>query len=91
MILDIATKDMNGRRMSYKQIGMRVGISEHQVKRRLHQLGYKRYVARRKPPISEQNRIKRLAWAEEHRWWTREQWNAILWSDETWVTGGRHT
>ena len=91
MIIDTATKDKQGRRMFYAQIAIRLDITEHQVRHRSHRLGYKRYVARRKPPISEQNRIKRLAWAEEHRWWARKQWNTISWSDETWVTGGRHT
>ncbi|EED12610.1 transposable element tc3 transposase, putative [Talaromyces stipitatus ATCC 10500] len=33
----------------------------------------------------------RLAWALEHLNWTTEQWNRILWSDETWVTSGFHT
>ena len=54
-------------------------------------VGYHRRVARKKPPISETNRLLRLAWAIEHENWTREQWNTILWTDETWVTSGKHT
>jgi DNA-binding Lrp family transcriptional regulator len=90
-LLDIVTHDKQGRRMSYAQVAMRLGMSETSVRNRLRRLGFKRYIARRKPPISEANRVKRYAWAQEHRHWTREQWNTILWSDETWVTGGRHT
>jgi len=37
-----------------------------------------RHVARRKPHISEKNRILRLAWARSHLNWTRIQWNIIL-------------
>jgi hypothetical protein len=48
-------------------------------------------MARMKPPISETNRVARLEWARAHVHWTEEQWEAILWTDETWVTGGRHT
>ncbi len=52
---------------------------------------FQQYIARTKPPISECNRQLRLTWAREHLDWTKEQWNKILWTDETWVTGGRHT
>jgi transposase len=31
-----------------------------------------------------------LEWAELHVNWEPWQWWMILWSDETWVTGGRH-
>lgn len=53
--------------------------------------GYVRRLSRRKPPISEENRKKRLEWAKEHIDWTNEQWDEILWSDETWAQPGRHT
>jgi transposase len=52
--------------------------------------GYVRRIARRKPPISEENRILRLQWAIEHRDWTDEQWDEICWSDESWVQPGTH-
>lgn len=29
-------------------------------------------------------------WAQEHRDWTKEQWESFLWSDETWISGTRH-
>jgi hypothetical protein len=47
-------------------------------------------VRRRKPPISAANQILRLAWAEEHKNWTDEQWDKICWSDESWVQPGYH-
>ena len=34
--------------------------------------------------------IKRLEWALNHRHWTIDDWSQILWSDEIWVTDGRH-
>jgi len=52
--------------------------------------GYTRAVRRRKAPLSETNRIKRLDWATEHLVWTDEQWDTILWSDESWVQPGYH-
>jgi hypothetical protein len=60
------------------------------VKYALQKRGYSRRIALRKPPISESNRVARLAWAHEHLHWTEEQWNRVLWTDETWVNPGRH-
>lgn len=51
---------------------------------------YRRYHARLKPPISEANANKHIAWATEHKTWTIEKWRTILWSDETWITGSHH-
>ena len=56
----------------------------------LQRTRYKRYVALRKPPISEKNRQLRLDFALEHINQTDKQWDAILWSDETWVTQGSY-
>ncbi|KAI0993403.1 hypothetical protein K3495_g14781 [Podosphaera aphanis] len=33
---------------------------------------------------------KRREWVEAHKDWTVEEWMAILWTDETWVTDGQH-
>ena len=53
--------------------------------------GFHWRLAMRKPPISERNRVIRLQLAQEHVNWTQPQWNSILLTDETWITGGRHT
>ena len=66
------------------------GISVYTVRNALQRAGFKRYVALRKPPISEKNRKLRLDFALEYINWTDEQWDQILWSDETWVTAGSH-
>jgi transposase len=81
------------RLMPYAQIPEAIGwnVSEAQVRRALQKEGYARRSARLKPPISEANRIARLAWARAHVHWSEEEWGKILWTDETWVTGGRHT
>lgn len=82
-----------GRLMSYLKLSMalpHLNASSDQIKAALYKRGFKRYVARQKPPLSEKNRRDRLAWALEHVNWTREQWCLILWTDETWVTGGKH-
>lgn len=37
----------------------------------------------KKPFVSEKNKKARIAWAKEHLTWTRQQWNSIIWSDES--------
>ena len=36
-----------------------------------------------KPFISKKNQEKRLKWCKEHLEWTAEDWNRVLWSDES--------
>ena len=67
------------------------GVKKQAIRTALLREGFHRRLAIRKPPITEKNRQIRLAWAEEHVNWTLEQWYQILWTDETWITGGRHT
>lgn len=81
------------RRMSYAQLAevMDFGVRRWAIRSALLREGFYRRLAMRKPPISEANRKIRLAWAKEHVKWTIDQWYRILWTDETWITGGRHT
>ena len=79
--------------MSYLALAQRLEhweISEYTIRYALIGRGYARYVALAKPPLSDDNKRIRLAWAEAHVSWGIEEWRVILWTDETWVTGGRH-
>src|SRR6266702_111842 len=62
---------------------------EYTIRNALRKEGFKRYVARAKP-LSERNKALCPQWAQEYLTWTKEQWILILWTDETWVIGGRH-
>ena len=86
------TASKRNRRLTYAQLlaeffphrlfgPNRIGVEA--VKNCLERRGFRRCVALRKPVLSEANRIARKAWANEHIHWTMEQWNRILWSDET--------
>jgi hypothetical protein len=59
-----------GRQATYLQLGELFNVSPNTVKYALRKRGYSRRVALRKPPISEKNRLERLAWAHEHVHWT---------------------
>lgn len=73
------------------QLGLPVPVlSERVIRQALKKEGYKRYVAAEKPPLTEEYRAARLAWAREHLNWMKEQWNTILWSDEVWSNKARH-
>ena len=81
------------RRMSFSKLAevMDFGVKKDAIRTALLREGFHRRLAMRKPPITEKNRKIRKAWALEHVNWTMAQWYEILWTDETWITGGRHT
>jgi hypothetical protein len=64
---------------------------EHAIRAAFKREGFIRAVSRRKAPLKQEHADKRLAWAKEHVNWTEEQWDEVLWSDETWANPGRHT
>ena len=70
---------------------LHLNVSYKTIRTALRNAGFSRRVARRKPPISEKNRLARLRFAIEHSNWSLDQWAKILWSDETWINGDRHT
>jgi hypothetical protein len=80
--------------MSYQRLASEAfpqwGVTEYAIRSGLRRRGFKRYIALAKPPLSEANQKKRLAFAEAHIGWTKEQWYSVLWSDETWVNGTTH-
>ena len=92
-LVDFVCASVQNRRMSYIALAeaMDFSVKKGAIRAALEKEGFHRRLARRKPPISETNRKIRLAWAQAHVTWTQEMWNQILWSDETWITGGRHT
>lgn len=92
-LIEFVCSSRKARRMAYWRLPQELGwdCSVYAIRNALRRAGFKRYVARRKPPITEPTRLKRLAFAQRYVNWTLDEWKAILWSDETWVTGGRHT
>ena len=82
------------RQMSFLQLAegpfQHWGVGQYTIRNALRKRGYTRHVAYAKPPLTEANRQIRLDWARAHVNWEPWQWWRILWSDETWVTGGRH-
>jgi Transposase len=92
-IIEWICASQGNRRTAWIQIPitLELNIGFYALRTALRNAGFARRVARRKPPVSETNRRRRLQWATEHVDWSIDQWKMILWSDETWVNGDRHT
>ena len=88
------TSSSEARQMSHLELAAKFShwnCGQIAIKSALERRGFKRCIAQAKPTLTPAHMRKRLEWAEEHSSWTPEQWSQILWSDETWVTGERHT
>ena len=91
-LIEFICSSKEGRRMAFKELpnALSWDVSQYAIRYALRQNGFERHPALRKPPITENTRALRLAIANERLNWTLSDWEPILWSDETWVTGGRH-
>ena len=58
------------------------GVSSWTVSRVLTAEGLNARHARKKPLLSKKNQKARLAWAKEHKSWTLDDWQKVIWSDE---------
>ena len=60
-----------------------ITISERTVRRRLHEIGLKGSVTRKKPYVNKVNRGKRLEYAKTYRKKRLGYWDNALWTDES--------
>ena len=60
-------------------------ISEQTIRRRLQENGIAKHKAVNRPCLTKKQIAARLKWAQEHRDWSVEQWQSVIWSDETMV------
>ena len=61
-------------------------VSMSTVRRVLHKNGIQRYATVTKPFLSIRNVKARIQWARRHESYTEEQWDTLIFSDETYVT-----
>jgi hypothetical protein len=85
ILVQFVCASAQNRRIPYHQIALSLNwnVSTDVIRNALKKEGFSRHIARRKSPLSEINRLRRLEWAWEHLNWIKEQWMIILWSDET--------
>ena len=67
-----------------------VGVSISAIRKRLLRSGLRRCKAKKKPKVSEKQRKARITWAKEHLNWTSDDWDKIIFSDESTFTIQNH-
>lgn len=93
----VATATMSSahRRMPLMEVAELCGVrgSERTIRKAFSLEGYSRRVARKKPFLEERHKQMRLAFANQHRGWTVEDWRRVIWTDEcyVWLEGSRGT
>ncbi len=58
-------------------------ISDQTIRNRLYQAGLRAWRPARRPVLKAAHRAARLQWARLHRPWTRQQWQHVLFTDES--------
>ncbi len=53
------------------------------MQRRFYETGLYDIIGVKEPLLRKQNNVKRLQWAKAYKDWTIEQWNKVLWTDES--------
>jgi hypothetical protein len=57
----------------------------------IHELGVNSCIAVKKPFLSDVHKAKRLAFAKEHLHWTIDDWNNVIWTDESFFEVGKQS
>jgi hypothetical protein len=68
-----------------------LSISPRTIQRRLKEAGIQKHIAVTKPFLTREHQERRYCWALEHADWTVEDWNRVIWSDESSIEIGRDT
>lgn len=91
-LIQWATASRANRETPWPQIPQILSLNcgEYAIRSAFKKEGFMRGTSLKKCPLTEEGRLERLAWAIEHYDWTDEQWDKILWSDETWTQPGKH-
>ena len=63
-----------------------VEVSTSTIRKRLLRSGLRGCKAKKKSKVSEKQRKARIAWAKEHLNWTSEDWDKVIFSDESTFT-----
>ena len=75
------------RRISIKEIKENCnlnGVCDNTISSRIKESGeYNSYWLGKKPWINKKNRRLRMLWAWKHRKWTTQEWDKVIWSDES--------
>ncbi|KAG1452382.1 hypothetical protein G6F56_007834 [Rhizopus delemar] len=62
---------------------MQLSISRTTLITYIKESGFESYFAAHKLALTEENKKRRLHWAKERVNWTKDQWDGVVWSDES--------
>jgi transposase len=57
-------------------------VSLSTIDRYLRQNNYRKWLAKKRPKLEDRHVFQRLQWGLQHKDWTHEQWEGVIWSDE---------
>jgi transposase len=84
---NIVLKVKRDPRITAREIREEIGrkdVSLNTITRPIHEdTDIKSYCETTKPYISKSNQRKRVKWCKEHLKWTADDWNRVVWSDES--------
>ncbi|KAF4470276.1 transposable element tc1 transposase [Fusarium albosuccineum] len=91
-VISLITSSKEGRRMDLAQAAKTLGLDcpESVIRTALRRAGYSRHPALIRPPITEEIRKLRLAFAQEHVNWTIDQWKNVMWAAENYFLAGKY-
>ena len=73
-LIEYVCQSRETRQMSYLALAtgpfLHWNVGQEAIRYTLKKEGFVRAIARAKPPLSETNRLNRLAWAEQHKDWS---------------------
>jgi transposase len=67
-----------------------LAVCTRTIRRRLNEAGLYGHVARKEYPFTDDHIRKRLSFANGYKGWTMDQWDTVLFSDETHIELGPH-
>ncbi|KAI0994093.1 hypothetical protein K3495_g14090 [Podosphaera aphanis] len=82
-------RDKETRQMSYLELSIHFhmwNFGQDAIRNAFRRRGYLRYIARSKPPLTEQYKLLRIEWAHRHFHFTLEDWCNVVWTDETYIS-----
>jgi transposase len=62
-----------------------IAVSIQTIRRRLREAGIRKWYAEKRALLNKRQAAERLEWAREHRHWARDDFDKVLWTDESLV------
>ncbi len=66
-------------------------VSKSTIRRVIHSVGLKNCIPRKNPYLQARHIKKRLDWAIQRKYWGIEEWNRVIWTDESSVEIGKNS